>query len=241
MRALHVLVDLLDGDVEVEVKRQDRACHQNHKDGESSILKIRDLDLHGTELDSPADAVVGRRRLKAHVLPVSGLNVLKVIRLAQVQLLKVFFKDDNRVSNEEMGKMSCQAIIHTALKELSAADLVPPHIGVGKEPLIDGCGGGQGQHDGTQWAELVVKHSSFGDILSLESDLETATAHSEGHGIHVDEVIRGSSVPHIVIFRPVMLIKVDSGILPGFRGVLVVIDGNIDLNLATPSRTNIGC
>ena len=117
----------------------------------------------------------------------------------------------------------------------SAANLIPPHIGIGNEPLIHRCRSGQSQHNGAKWAQLVVKHSSFSDVLGLESDLETAAAHSKSHSVHVDEVIRGCPVSHIVVLGPVVLVEVYSGILPGFRCVLIVKDGDVDLNLAASS------
>lgn len=99
---LHVLVDLDNGDVEVEVEGEDGACDEDDEDGEGGIFEIGDLDLHGPELDSPADAVVGWRRLEAHVLPVCALDVFEVVGFVEVQFLKVLGEDDDGVPDEQV-------------------------------------------------------------------------------------------------------------------------------------------
>lgn len=127
---LHVLVDALDGDVKVEVEGKDGAGDEDDEDGEGSVLKVGHLDLHGAELYPPADVVVGGRRLEAHVLPVGRLEVLKVVRLFEVQPLEVLGEDDDWVADEEVGKMRRQEIVHSPLDELRLDILVDDEVGV---------------------------------------------------------------------------------------------------------------
>jgi hypothetical protein len=85
-----------------------------------------------------------------------------------------------------------------------SANLVPTNIGVRQEAFIDGRCCRQGQHDGPKWTELVVHFPSFSDILGLEGDLQAAATHAKSHGVHVDKVIRGCTVPHIIILGPLV-------------------------------------
>lgn len=59
-----------DGHVEVEVEGEDGARDEHDEDTEGGVLEIGDLDLHGAELDTPANVRTGWRRLEAHVLPI---------------------------------------------------------------------------------------------------------------------------------------------------------------------------
>lgn len=52
-----------------------------------------------------------------------------------------------------------------------STDLVPSHVGIGEESLVDRCGGCQGEHDGSKRAKLIVHLPALGDILGLECDL----------------------------------------------------------------------
>lgn len=99
---LHVLVDLGDGDVEVEVEGEDGAGDEDDEDGEGGVFEVGDLDLHGPELDAPADAVVGGGRLEAHVLPVCALDVFEVVGLVEIEFLQVLGEDDEGVPDEEV-------------------------------------------------------------------------------------------------------------------------------------------
>lgn len=125
---LHVFVDAGDGDVEVEVEAEDDAGDEDHEDGEGGVFEIRDLDLHGPELDAPADRVVGGRGFEAHVLPVGALDVFKVVRLGEVELLQVFVEDDDGVADEEVGKVGGEAVVHAAVEELLLDVLVDDEV-----------------------------------------------------------------------------------------------------------------
>lgn len=88
VRRVHVLRRTRDGQVEVQVEAEDRACDEHDEDGKGCILKVGHLDLHAAKLDAPAGHVVTgarRGRLEAHVLPVCRLQVLKVVGRGEVQ------------------------------------------------------------------------------------------------------------------------------------------------------------
>lgn len=76
VRLVHVVVDLGEGDVEVQIVLEDDAVEKNEKDSKRSILELGQLDIHRPELHAPADVGVGRGRLEPHCLPVGRLNVL---------------------------------------------------------------------------------------------------------------------------------------------------------------------
>ncbi|KAF4508257.1 hypothetical protein G6O67_004663 [Ophiocordyceps sinensis] len=116
--ALHVLVDTLDGYVKVEVKGENGARDEHHEDGKGGIFKVGHLNLHGPELDAPANRVIGGGRLEAHVLPVCRLYVLKVVRLGKVKLPEVLGEDDNGVADEQVGKVRGEAVVHAAVEQL---------------------------------------------------------------------------------------------------------------------------
>jgi len=84
MRRLHILIGAFNRDIKIEIKTQYRPGDQHHEDGEGGVLEIRDLDLHGTELDPPADVVPGGGRLEADVLPVGGLEVFEVVGFGEI-------------------------------------------------------------------------------------------------------------------------------------------------------------
>ena len=52
------------------------------------------------------------------MLPICRLKILKVVGLVQVELFEVFGEDDDRISNEEVGEVSSQQCIHSAVHEL---------------------------------------------------------------------------------------------------------------------------
>lgn len=109
MGCLHVLGRALDGNVEIEIETQNGPGDQHDEDAEGCVFEIRDLDLHGAELDSPANIVLPRWRwLESHVLPVGGLEVLKVIYFVQVELFQIFREDDQWIANEEVCEVCSQ-------------------------------------------------------------------------------------------------------------------------------------
>ena len=46
MRPVHVLVELANRDVKVQVEGEDDAGEEDHKDSEGSVLEVSQLDLH---------------------------------------------------------------------------------------------------------------------------------------------------------------------------------------------------
>lgn len=139
MSSLHVLVNLSDRDVEVKAKAENDTSNKNDEDSKGCVLEVGDLDLHGPELDTPADIIVGRWGLEAHVLPVCALNVLKMVCLSQVEFLEVLREDDNGITNEKMGEMSGQPVVHAAVQELLLDRLINNEIGIqilGAQPRV---------------------------------------------------------------------------------------------------------
>ena len=67
-----------DRQVQVEAIVQDRAREKHDEDGEGSILEVRRLYFHRSELDAPADGRVGRWWLEAYCLPICGLDILQI-------------------------------------------------------------------------------------------------------------------------------------------------------------------
>lgn len=108
MGRFHVLVDAFDGDIEVQVEREDGAGDQHNENREGRVLKIRDLDLHRSKLDPPAYIVLRWRGFEADMLPVRRLQVFKMVRGFQIQSLQVLGKDDYRVTDKQVGEMCCE-------------------------------------------------------------------------------------------------------------------------------------
>ena len=87
---------------------------------------------------------------------------------------------------------------------------------------------------------MIIHLPALRDILGLECDLQAAATHSERHSIHVDEVIWGSTIANIVIFRPVVEFIIDSWVFPVLGNIAVFEYRDVDLDLAAATRTNIG-
>ena len=122
----------------------------------------------------------------------------------------------------------------------SSADLVPADVGICQEPFINRGSRCQGQHDGTDGTQLVVHLSALGNVFGLEGDLQTTAPHAKSHGIHVDEVVGGSTVSHIIIFWPVVEVVVYTGVFPRIGGVLVVEDRDVDLDFPATPPADVG-
>lgn len=85
MCCFHVFRRPLDRDIEVQIETQDSTGNEDDEDAERGVFKIGHLDFHGPEFNAPADVVLLRRwGLEAHMLPVSGLEVLKVVCFVEV-------------------------------------------------------------------------------------------------------------------------------------------------------------
>ena len=118
MRRLYVFIRLWDRNIEVQIKGEDCTRNEHHEDGESCILEVCNLDFHGSELDAPADVVSRWRRLEADMLPICGLEVFEVVGFGKIQLFKVFGEYDDWVPDEEMGEVSCEEGVHTAIHKM---------------------------------------------------------------------------------------------------------------------------
>lgn len=118
MRRLHVLADLRNRDIEIQIVAKNRAGNKHDKHRERRVLKICDLNLHRSELDAPSDIDTCGWGLEAHVLPVCGLEVLEVVGFGEVEGFEVFGEDDDGVADEEVGEVSGEAGVHAAVHEL---------------------------------------------------------------------------------------------------------------------------
>ncbi len=77
--------------------------------------------------------------------------------------------------------------------------------------------------EGGQYSELIINKASMVDVLSGDSHLQTATAHSKGHWIHINEAWEGF-------------------LRRGFkRGVFIFVNGNLDTDLLPPSIPDVLC
>ncbi len=102
---LHILGCFGNGDVKVQVEAEDCARDEHDEDGESGVFKVGDLDFHWAKFNPPASVFVVWWRLEAHVLPVGGLQIFKVVGFVKVEGFEVFSEDDNGVTDEEVCKM----------------------------------------------------------------------------------------------------------------------------------------
>ena len=86
-----------------------------------------------------------------------------------------------------------------------------PAVGVHEVAAVAGQGGGEGEHDGAERGELVIKFPGLRHVAGLHQDtchvsrvtrimtvgshlecqLQTAQTHSETHGVEVDVIILG--------------------------------------------------
>ena len=108
MCCLHILICLRNWDVKVQAERQDRSCDEHYENAKRCVLEICDLDLHWSELNTPADIVPFWRWLKADMLPVCALEVLEVVSCDEVELFEILGEDDDGVPDEEMSKVRCE-------------------------------------------------------------------------------------------------------------------------------------
>lgn len=77
LSSLHVLVDLGNRHIKVEVQAQDRSREENHENREGSVLEIGHLYLHRSEFYSPTNRGTDRRRFEPHGLPIRRLYILE--------------------------------------------------------------------------------------------------------------------------------------------------------------------
>ena len=165
---LHVLRGARDRDVEVEIEAEDRAGDEHHEYAEGCVFEIGHLDLHGAELDAPADVVVGRWRLEADVLPVRALEVLEVVCFVEVEFLEVFGEDYDGIANEEVREVRGELLIHAAGDELLFDGFVDDEVWVevfGAEARVlrdvGGVGGVAGFGDAPAVVLKGLKRVSF--------------------------------------------------------------------------------
>ena len=64
------------------------------------------------------------------MLPIGGLQVLKMVGLCEVQRLEILCEDDNGVSDEEMSKVRGEEIVHSAIDQSLFDVLVNDQVGV---------------------------------------------------------------------------------------------------------------
>lgn len=118
MGCFHVLCGALNWNVEIEIETQNGSSDQHDEDAEGGVFKVRDLNFHGAELDSPANVVLSDWRwLESHMLPVGGLNVLKVIDFVQIELFQILREDDQWVANKEVREVCGQQFVHSTIHQ----------------------------------------------------------------------------------------------------------------------------
>lgn len=114
-----------DGDVKVGVEGEDGTGNKDNKDRKGSVLKVRQLDLHRPELDTPSNwASLGGWGLEPHRLPVGALQVLKVIRALVVVNVQQLVEDDQGVTDKEMRDVASQQIVDSIVSQLFVNVLV---------------------------------------------------------------------------------------------------------------------
>ena len=64
------------------------------------------------------------------MLPICRLQIFEVVSTIEIKLLEVFAKDDDRVTDEEMGEVCSEKVIHTAVKKTLFEGVVDDKIGV---------------------------------------------------------------------------------------------------------------
>ena len=130
MSTLHVLCHLTDGNVEVEIEAEDGSSDEHQEDRKGGVLKIRHLNLHRSKFDAPSCVGIRWRWLEAQMLPIGRLKVLEMIRLVEIEVLQVLLEDDERVANEQMGKMRSEEFIHATIHQPSFEIFVHDQIRV---------------------------------------------------------------------------------------------------------------
>lgn len=102
--------------IQVEIKRKYGACDQHNKNTKGCILKISQLHLHRSKLDTPANRRIRRWRLEAHRAPVRRLQILKMIHgLGVIWLAQLFSEYHQWIAYEQVCHMSRQALINPML------------------------------------------------------------------------------------------------------------------------------
>jgi len=74
---LHVLVDLGNRQIEIEVQTQDSPREENDEDRKGGVLEIRHLNFHRSEFYSPTDRRTDRWRFEPNGLPIRRLYILR--------------------------------------------------------------------------------------------------------------------------------------------------------------------
>jgi len=113
----HVLGRALDWKVEVEIETENGSCDQNDEDGECSILKVGNLNLHWSHFDTPANVTPRWGWFESHVLPICRLQVLEVVDFVQIERYEVLVENYDRIADEKVGKVRREEIVHTTFNQ----------------------------------------------------------------------------------------------------------------------------
>lgn len=116
MSSLHVFINKSDGHDEVNVEMIDDIYDEAHHDDQTGVFEVCHLDVHGSELYSPANFGSLRRwGLESEGVPVGGLDIFKVAY--KVVIIKLFlneftFISRHRVSNKQPCNVFSKSIIN---------------------------------------------------------------------------------------------------------------------------------
>mmetsp|Transcript_2084 Transcript_2084/g.5073 ORF Transcript_2084/g.5073 Transcript_2084/m.5073 type:complete len:318 (-) Transcript_2084:1193-2146(-) len=122
----HVLLHLRNRNVERQVQNENDTRQQHDKHCERRILEVGDLQLHAAELNAPTDVVLGcsgedalvrRRRLPTHRLPVGALQILEVVDVDPVVQVDAVLVDHERVAREKVRDMTRQDLVAAAVDQ----------------------------------------------------------------------------------------------------------------------------
>ena len=64
------------------------------------------------------------------MLPIRRLQIFEVVSTIEIKLFEVFAEDDDRVTNEKVGEVCSEEVIHTAVEETLFEGVVNDEIGI---------------------------------------------------------------------------------------------------------------
>mmetsp|Transcript_5437 Transcript_5437/g.9172 ORF Transcript_5437/g.9172 Transcript_5437/m.9172 type:complete len:339 (+) Transcript_5437:1060-2076(+) len=115
MSTLHVNVGERDGNDEVNVEVVDHVGDQPQQNDETRIFEVGHLNVHGAELDPPANVgSLGGGRLEPQGVPVGRLQVLEVaheVLVVNLLLHELTFVGRNRVAREQASHVICKPLV----------------------------------------------------------------------------------------------------------------------------------